>query len=69
MTLRQVFYRLVAEQLTHNVQGDYCALSKQYRDALLDDNTVPELIDRGREITRYSMWKSPADALRDAADC
>ena len=69
VTLRQLFYRLVAEQLTRNVQGDYCALSKQYRDALLDDDTVPELIDRGREITRYSMWKSPADALRDAADC
>ena len=62
VTLRQLFYRLVSEQLIPNTQTAYKRLSdltaKQRR-----DGTFPELIDRGRSIHRYAAFDGVHDGL------
>jgi len=63
VTLRQLFYRLVSEQLIPNTQAAYKRLSdltaRQRR-----DGTFPELIDRGRSIHRYTAFDGVRDGLQ-----
>ncbi|MGH3077239.1 MAG: DUF2399 domain-containing protein [Gaiellaceae bacterium] len=62
VTLRQVFYRLVAAGLIENSENDYKHLSRRSADLRRRDE-FPALLDRTRTIERPSTWSSPADAL------
>jgi len=62
VTLRQLFYRLVSEQVIPNNQGAYKQLSKLTAQARRRGR-FPALIDRGRQIHRYQTFDSPRDAL------
>jgi hypothetical protein len=64
VTLRQLFYRLVAEQLLLNKMTSYKTLSAKTA-ALRRDGLFPDLIDRGRAIHRYEYF---ADALHAVTD-
>ena len=68
VTLRQLFYRLVAAELLPNVQGAYKGLSSKTAEARRE-GTFPDLSDRTRSIHQYQHWASPQDALNDAASC
>jgi len=62
VTLRQLFYRLVMEQLIANAEGPYKALSaKTAKLRRLDQ--FPPLFDRGRGVLQAECWRDPADAL------
>jgi hypothetical protein len=67
MTIRQVFYRLVAEGLIDNALNRYnrlCRLSAQWR----REGRFPRLLDQGRRIQRPVSFDGPDDArqwLRD----
>jgi len=63
VTLRQLFYRLVAAQVLPNTQNSYKSLSRYTAEARRS-GTFPALIDRGRSIHRPSAWDGPADALQ-----
>jgi hypothetical protein len=69
MTLRQLFYRLVAMGIAKgglpNTTNAYKALSRNTAIARRD-GTFPELIDRTRQIHRYQFWNDVPDALGDA---
>lgn len=67
VTLRQLFYRLVAGLLLPNTTVAYKALSARTAEARRD-GTFPELIDRGRTIHRDLTFTSPAGSLRWLAD-
>lgn len=68
VTLRQLYYRLVSEQLIPNKQTAYNALSSRTAQARRD-GWFPELVDRGRDIHGGGGgFKSPSDALRHIAD-
>lgn len=62
VTLRQLFYRLVSEQLLPNTDVSYKGLSARTA-AGRRAGTFPELIDRGRQIHRRSTFADPADAM------
>jgi hypothetical protein len=66
VTLRQLFYRLVSEQLLPNSTTAYKGLSAKTAEARRQ-GTFPALIDRGRTIHRRAYWDGPADALRALA--
>jgi hypothetical protein len=66
VTLRQLFYRLVSEQLLPNSQTAYKGLSARTAEARRQGG-FPPLIDRGRSIHRHACWDSPADALEALA--
>src|SRR5262245_29902423 len=55
VTLRQLFYRLVAELLLPNTTNAYKALSKHTAEARRV-GTFPPLMDRGRTIHRYATF-------------
>jgi len=61
VTLRQLFYRLVAAQLLPNTTNAYKALSKHTAVARRA-GTFPRLMDRGRSIHRYPTFRSPEQA-------
>ncbi|MGH7751577.1 MAG: hypothetical protein ACREN5_02070, partial [Gemmatimonadales bacterium] len=63
VTLRQLFYRLVSEQLVPNSTTAYKRLSSLTAQARRD-GWFPDLIDRGRTIHRAAHWESPADAVQ-----
>ena len=63
VTLRQLFYRLVAELLLQNTTNAYKALSRWTAEARRV-GSFPALIDRGRRIHRYPTFPSPAEARR-----
>jgi hypothetical protein len=63
VTLRQLFYRLVAAQLLPNTTNAYKALSKHTAEARRA-GTFPALMDRGRAIHRYQTFRDPAAARR-----
>ena len=63
MTLRQLFYRLVAAQLLPNTTNAYKSLSRYTAEARRA-GTFPALMDRGRTIHRYQTFASPAAARR-----
>lgn len=64
VTLRQLHYRLVSEQLYANTQGNYKRLSELTAEARRN-GTFPALIDRGRSIQRYYTFGGVADAIED----
>jgi hypothetical protein len=61
VTLRQLFYRLVALLLLPNLQGRYQHLSKLTAKARRE-GTFPDLIDQTSSIRRPPSWDSPAAA-------
>ena len=62
VTLRQLFYRLVAAQVLPNTTSAYKGLSSKTAEARRN-GTFPDLIDRGREIHRAGSFTSPESAL------
>jgi hypothetical protein len=67
VTLRQLFYRLVAALLIPNLQTYYRRLSERTAKARREDD-FPELVDETSEIVGSGGDTSPADALRAAAE-
>src|SRR4051794_33932229 len=67
VTLRQIFYRLVAEGLIANKKTEYNQLSDHTARARRE-GTFPALIDRTRSIERPQRFTSPAHALTWLAD-
>lgn len=64
VTLRQLFYRLVADQTLRNTRSEYGQLSARTAQARRD-GWFPELVDRTREITRYyPLFTSPDEAKK-----
>jgi hypothetical protein len=63
VTLRQLFYRLVAEALLPNTTNAYKSLSKYTADARRAA-TFPALMDRGRMIHRYTSFVGPVKARK-----
>ncbi len=62
VTLRQLFYRLVAALLIDNTQHCYKRLSECTAKGRRD-GTFPELMDRTRQIHEYETFHGVADAL------
>jgi hypothetical protein len=67
VTLRQLFYRLVAAGTLPNTIGAYKGLSDRSARAR-EAGWFPDLIDRGRTIHRYRTFTSPEQATRWLAD-
>jgi hypothetical protein len=67
VTLRQVFYRLVAEAMIANSENDYKQLSRLTAYARRN-GTFPTLLDRTRTIERPITFDSPVDGLQALAD-
>lgn len=61
VSLRQLFYRLVAKQSLPNTTSAYKSLSK-YTAKARREGWFPSLIDRGRAIHRYQTWNGPDGA-------
>jgi hypothetical protein len=61
VTLRQLFYRLVAAALLPNTTNAYKALSRYTAEARRA-GTFPALMDRGRTIHRYTAFGGAAEA-------
>ena len=62
VTLRQLFYRLVSEELVRNTTADYTQLSSRSA-AVRRHGLFPDLLDRNREIVVPVFWSSPEHAL------
>ncbi|MGH3550509.1 MAG: hypothetical protein ACRDQU_20795 [Pseudonocardiaceae bacterium] len=67
VTLRQLFYRLVSEQLLPNKDTSYKGLSARTA-ALRRDGEFPDLIDRGRAIHRYEYFADAFQAVTDMTE-
>jgi hypothetical protein len=65
VTLRQLHYRLVSEQVYPNTQSAYKGLSSKSAQARRD-GWFPALLDRGRVIHEYATWESPRAAVEQA---
>lgn len=69
LTVRQLYYQMVARDYIPNDQRSYKNLASLINDArmagLLDWDA---LIDRTRELTKRSNWSSPADIVDSAAN-
>jgi hypothetical protein len=63
VTLRQLYYRLVAERALENRQNDYNRLAKLTAQGRRD-GTFPGLIDRGRQVDRWLTFSGPGEARR-----
>jgi hypothetical protein len=63
VTLRQLFYRMVAALFLPNTTNAYKAFSKHTADARRRDE-FPDLLDRTRTIHRYTTFSSPDDARK-----
>ncbi len=61
VTLRQLFYRLVAAEVLPNTQVAYQTLSARTAEARRR-GTFPALIDRTRRIHRFQAFASPGEA-------
>lgn len=73
VTLRQLFYRLVAAEYLPNTQQAYGSLSSNTAVARRGDSkfyagTFPSLMDRGRDIDRPHQWETGEEAGRWLAD-
>jgi len=66
VTLRQVFYRLVASGAIRNREADYKHLSRLTADARRQ-GWFPPLLDRTRKIETLETHKSPVDGLNNLA--
>lgn len=67
VTLRQLFYRLVAAEHLPNTQTAYKTLSA-VTPAARRRGEFPDLVDRTRTIHRWTTFRSPAQARRWLAD-
>jgi hypothetical protein len=67
VTLRQLWYRLVAEGTLPNIQHRYTQLSGHTSDARRA-GWFPPLVDRGRRIVRPPSWEGVDSALAALAD-
>ena len=67
VTLRQLFYRLVALSLILNTDSHYCRLSDLTAEGRRD-GTFPDLIDNTRWIHQLPFHHSALEAIQDAAD-
>ena len=63
VTLRQLFYQLVAAAILPNTQNAYKALSRHTAEARRA-GTFPALMDLGRTIVRAQTFQNPPDARR-----
>lgn len=63
VTLRQLFYRLVAAELLPNTSAAYKTLSSRTAEARRAGR-FPDLIDRTRSIHRYQAFSGPDEARR-----
>ena len=61
ITLRQLFYRLVADGTLENVDSSYKGLSRETARARRE-GTFPRLVDRTRRIDRSVAFESPDEA-------
>ena len=61
VTLRQLFYRLVADLTLPNTRSYYQRLSSMTAQGRRD-GTFPDLLDRVSRIERYRFWESAKDA-------
>ena len=66
VTLRQVFYRLVAAHLIPNTENAYNRLSRLSAEARRQ-GTFPGLADHTRAIAQPASWSSPQEILEVAA--
>lgn len=66
ITLRQLFYRCVSEQLIPNADGPYKKLSERTA-KLRRTGDFPTLFDRGRKVLRPGSYDSPEDAIARVA--
>jgi hypothetical protein len=66
VTLRQLFYRLVSEQVIPNTTAAYKGLSSKTAEARRDGD-FPDLIDRGRKIHCAQHWPRLVDAVEAMA--
>jgi hypothetical protein len=64
VTLRQLFYRLVAAQLIPNTISAYKGLSARTAEARRE-GSFPSLFDQTRSVRGYQTFDSVADALED----
>ena len=68
LTLRQLYYQLVARNIVPNTERSYKNVGNLVSEArlagLIDWNMIS---DRGRGIVHNSHWESPADIVRSAA--
>lgn len=67
ITLRQLFYRLVSEQLLANSTSAYKRLSELTAEHRRQGR-FPALADTTRDIVLAQSWTSPAEALRDIVE-
>src|SRR5208282_1635023 len=65
VTLRQLYYQLVARLLLLNSQQAYKRLSSLTAE-LRRQGEFPELMDANREIHRHAFWTGPKDLLEAA---
>ncbi|HUY27323.1 MAG TPA: hypothetical protein VMV27_07865 [Candidatus Binataceae bacterium] len=66
VTLRQLFYRLVAEQLIPNDRSSYQMLSKLTA-RLREAGKFPHFIDQNRKIDQFVTFDGPTDAIERLA--
>ena len=55
VTLRQLFYRLVMEELIPNKDAAYTTLSERTAQARREDG-FPPLMEHGRRVRQYASW-------------
>ena len=68
LTLRQLYYQMVARDIIPNTQRSYKNLGRIIGDGRLAGLIDWEAIeDRTRSLTRISHWDSPADIIRSSA--
>lgn len=67
VTLRQLFYRLVADETLRNMQTEYSMLSA-YTARARREGRFPALIDRGRRVHRMLSFVSAEQAIAQALD-
>ena len=67
VTLRQLFYRLVAAEILPNTRSAYTQLSKNTAEARRAGN-FPDLMDRTRNIYERTTFESPEEARQYIAE-
>jgi hypothetical protein len=69
LTLRQLYYRFVAQGWIPNTQKDYKRLGSVINDARLAGEIDWDAIeDRTRELHKLAMWESPEDIIAAIAE-
>lgn len=69
LSLRQLYYQLVARAYIENTENSYKRIGNLVSDARQAGQIDWEMIeDRGRETVSVSHWKTPVDIVRSAAN-